>query len=58
MAPRPSIGDQCPICDNLLGDLEPGKTKHRFCEWATWRDWAALLPYMDGTFRGVQAGGG
>lgn len=47
----------CPVCKNALGELEPGQREHKFCGWATPSDWAALRPYMDGSFTGVHMGG-
>lgn len=47
----------CPVCRNLLGDLEPGQDRHGFCSWATEADWRALRPYLDGSFMGVHMGG-
>jgi hypothetical protein len=47
----------CPVCRNLLGDLDPGQDRHKFCAWATEDDWKALRPYLTGTLLGVHAGG-
>lgn len=47
----------CPVCRDLLGQLEPGEKVHRFCSWATEDDWKALRPYLTGTLLGVHAGG-
>lgn len=48
----------CDGCGGLLGDLAPGERRHRLCQWATAEDWAALRPYLNGTFLGVSISGG
>lgn len=55
----PQITDaDCPVCAGLLGALDPGEERHRFCAWARAEDWLALKPWLDGTLSGVQLGGG
>lgn len=56
--PRLTTGADCPVCAGLLGPLDPGEERHRFCAWARTEDWLALLPWLDGSLSGVQAGGG
>lgn len=55
---RPTTGDDCSVCNGLLGPMDTGDGKtHYFCAWATPDDWKALRPFLTGTFDGVQAGG-